>query len=109
MARFYVSKTFLNNTTKHFSREVKVNNFRLSNKRNGVLNMFTSAVVWCLWKLRNDLCFQRSTWKSMAILLFQVAVMAEKWKILYLVEKIISQKVKLFKEAAAQVLWLQWR
>jgi hypothetical protein len=46
----------------------------------------------------------------MAILLFQVAVMAEKWKILYPEEKeAISQKVKLFKEEAAQVLWLQWR
>jgi hypothetical protein len=37
--------------------------------------------------------------------------MAEKWKILYPEEKkeVISQKVKLFKEAAAQMLWLQWR
>lgn len=44
--------------------------FWLSNKRNGVLNMFTSAAIWCLWKLRNDSCLQRSNWKSMAILLF---------------------------------------
>lgn len=29
----------------------------LSNKRNGVLNVFTSASLWRLWKLRNDICF----------------------------------------------------
>jgi hypothetical protein len=86
-----------------------IGKFWLSNKCNGILNMFTLAAVWCLWKLRNDLCFQRSTWKSMAILLFQVAVMVEKWKILYPEEEVISQKVKLFKKEAAQVLWLQWR
>jgi hypothetical protein len=88
-----------------------VGKFWLSNKHNGILNLFTSAAVWCLWKLRNDLCFQRSSWKSMPILIFQVAVMAEKWKILYPEEKkeVISQKVKMFKDKANQVLWMQWR
>jgi hypothetical protein len=47
----------------------------------------------------------------MAILIFQVAVMAEKWKILYPEEKkeAISQKVNIFKAKANQVLWMQWR
>ena len=34
-----------------------IGKFCLSNKRNGVLNMFTSATLWSLWKLRNDICF----------------------------------------------------
>jgi len=43
-----------------------ISKFWLSNKRNGVLNMFTSAAVWKIWKLRNDICFQRTMWKSTA-------------------------------------------
>jgi hypothetical protein len=34
----------------------------LSNKKNIVANMFTSAALWGLWKLRNHLCFQNERW-----------------------------------------------
>lgn len=30
----------------------------LSNNNHCVLNMSCAALMWCLWKLRNDLCFQ---------------------------------------------------
>jgi hypothetical protein len=33
----------------------------LCNKKFGIINMVTSAVCWCLWKLRNYLCFQDVT------------------------------------------------
>jgi hypothetical protein len=26
----------------------------LSNKRNSILNMCSAALIWCIWKLRND-------------------------------------------------------
>jgi hypothetical protein len=29
----------------------------LCNKKFGVVNMFSSAVCWSLWKLRNSICF----------------------------------------------------
>jgi hypothetical protein len=47
-----------------------IGQFWLSNKRNGLLNIVTSAVLWSIWKLRNELCFQRIGWKSMEILFF---------------------------------------
>ena len=30
----------------------------VSNKKNTVLNTCCAALMWCSWKLRNDLCFQ---------------------------------------------------
>lgn len=38
-----------------------VGKFWLSNKKNCVLNIVSSAAPWSLWKLRNDLCFQKFT------------------------------------------------
>jgi hypothetical protein len=37
----------------------------LCNKKFGICNMFTSAVCWSLWKLRNSLCFQDVAWTGM--------------------------------------------
>ena len=87
-----------------------IGKFWLSNKRNGVLNICTSAAVWSLWKLRNDLCFQRKMWRSMAILLFNMAVMLQNWIILCPEEKEdLKQKVLLIKTEATQVSWLRWK
>jgi hypothetical protein len=36
-----------------------VGKFWLSNKRHVLVNVVSSAVIWSIWKLRNDLCFQR--------------------------------------------------
>lgn len=36
---------------------VNIGTFWLSNKRHCLLNMVTSAVIWSVWKLRNDFCF----------------------------------------------------
>ena len=41
----------------------------LSNKKFLVVNMFSSAALWELWKLRNDFCFQDGRWKGLGILL----------------------------------------
>jgi hypothetical protein len=30
----------------------------ISNNKNVFLNIFSSAVIWSLWTLRNELCFQ---------------------------------------------------
>jgi hypothetical protein len=50
-----------------------IGKFWLSNKKNSVINIFTSATFWCLWTLRNDLCFQRLGWRGMDILLHKIA------------------------------------
>ena len=40
----------------------------ISNNRNSVLNIFSSAVLWSIWTLRNDLCFQGKTWLGLGML-----------------------------------------
>lgn len=36
---------------------VNIGKFWLSSKRNGLLNIVTSVVLWSIWKLRNELYF----------------------------------------------------
>jgi hypothetical protein len=40
----------------------------LCNKRFGVINIVSSAMCWCIWKLRNCLCFQGVPWSGMKTL-----------------------------------------
>jgi hypothetical protein len=54
----------------------------LSNKRFCVVNVFTSAALWELWKLRNLLCFKNGQWKNVQSLLRKMLLMIEAWKIL---------------------------
>jgi hypothetical protein len=39
--------------------------YGLCNKRFGLINVISSAVCRCLWKLRNHLCFQDGAWSSL--------------------------------------------
>ena len=36
----------------------------VSEKNNSVLNTCSAALLWSLWKLRNDLCFQERKWRD---------------------------------------------
>ena len=51
---------------------VSIGQFWLSEKKYSVINMITSAVLWSIWKLRNELCFQRSGWKSMEVSFYKI-------------------------------------
>jgi hypothetical protein len=59
----------------------------LSNKKFLNINIISSAALWALWKLRNDLCFQNKMWRSMQDLLMRVASLAQNWTILCPEEK----------------------
>ena len=54
----------------------------LSNKRFLVHNIITSAVLWGLWKLRNELCFQNAAWRDIKVILMRIATMAQNWLLL---------------------------
>lgn len=85
-----------------------IGRFWLSNRENGVLNMISSAAFWSIWKLRNDVCFQRCNWRGMDILLHKVVSVAQNWLILCREDKRASLQVKIgeIKALAGQVLWL---
>jgi hypothetical protein len=37
----------------------------LRDKRLKAMNVFSTAVVWCIWKVRNEICFQGACWTEM--------------------------------------------
>ena len=54
----------------------------ISNKKNAVLNTCCAALMWCTWKLRNDLCFQARQWRSEKDLLLKLIKMLRNWRAL---------------------------
>jgi len=56
-----------------------IGKYWLSNKKHCVTNIFTAAAWWSTWKLRNNICFQRSGWKSMEILYQMIIAMTQNW------------------------------
>lgn len=71
--------------------------------------MISSAAIWCLWKLRNDICFQKTDRRSMDILLHQIVAIAQNWVILCQEEKRESMQMKIgvIKMLDGQIFWLQ--
>jgi hypothetical protein len=46
-----------------------------------MFNVLTSVVVWALWKLRNVMCFQGKRWSGVERILWEVAMLIRKWKL----------------------------
>jgi hypothetical protein len=51
----------------------------LANKRHELTNVISSAVLWSLWKLRNEIYFQGTKWTGMAKLLLKIVRMLRRW------------------------------
>ena len=51
----------------------------ISNKKNAILNTYCVALMWCIWKMRNDLCFQEKLWRSEKDLLFKLIKILRNW------------------------------
>jgi hypothetical protein len=54
----------------------------LCNKKFGVINMVSSAVCWCLWKIRNLLCFEGAVWISERMVCQRLIPMLKCWRVL---------------------------
>ena len=54
----------------------------LSNNNHCVLNMSCAALMWCLWKLRNDICFQAKKWRDERVLLHKILETLRNWQVL---------------------------
>jgi hypothetical protein len=53
----------------------------LSEKRFGCLNVCTSAVLWALWKIRNDLCFHGVCWMGISRVYGRCAGILKNWSL----------------------------
>uniref|UniRef100_A0A0A9GAM3 Reverse transcriptase zinc-binding domain-containing protein n=1 Tax=Arundo donax TaxID=35708 RepID=A0A0A9GAM3_ARUDO len=51
----------------------------LPQKKFGLINIISSAALWSIWKLRNDLCFQASQWLNMNMVWFRLGAMLKRW------------------------------
>jgi len=54
----------------------------LSNNRHAIMNMTCAALMWSIWKLRNDLCFQGKAWRSEKVLLYKLLGTLRNWQLL---------------------------
>jgi hypothetical protein len=60
----------------------------LNDKKHGMLNIITSAVLGSIWNLRNEICFfEKTGWKSMEILPCKIVGLLQNWIILCPLEK----------------------
>ena len=51
----------------------------VANKKHVVTNVISSAVLWSLWKLRNEICFQGVFWLGTKMVLIRIAKMLRGW------------------------------
>jgi hypothetical protein len=51
----------------------------ISNEKNGALNTFSSAVIWNLWKMRNELHFGSLTWTGFQVIWMRMARLLRRW------------------------------
>ncbi|KAF8728657.1 hypothetical protein HU200_017928 [Digitaria exilis] len=83
----------------------------LSSKKFLAVNIISSAALWGLWKLRNDLCFQHAVWRDMNHLLARILNLAQNWIILCPQNKVEELKSYLAKisTTARSPGMLSWR
>jgi hypothetical protein len=61
---------------------LSISSLWICEKTQQVPNIVHAAVLWCLWKVRNDLCFNGYGWSSMQVIYLKVAYTLARWKIL---------------------------
>lgn len=57
--------------------------FWIANKRHKLTNIISSAVLWSIWKLRNETCFQGAVWMGMKSILLKIVRMLRRWMVLF--------------------------
>ena len=82
----------------------------VSNKKHAVVNALHSAAMWGLWKIRNNLCFNRSVWYGMQKIWRQVALQLAAWEVLFLTDARtqVSAMVKKIEKLARDPPMLMW-
>jgi hypothetical protein len=60
-----------------------IGQFWIANKRHKLTNIISSAVLWFVWKLRNETCFQGAVWLGMRSILLKIVRMLRRWMVLF--------------------------
>jgi hypothetical protein len=83
----------------------------IANKKHLITNVVSSATLWSLWKLRNELCFQGVVWIGMRMVLVRVSRMLRGWLPLYKKEagKQLESLIVKLEESSRHPALLTWR
>lgn len=83
----------------------------LSNKKFQFANIITSAVIWCLWKMRNELCFQGEVWTGTDKLLRKISRTLKGWLCMYKEElgQRLEDLIKRLEDRCKCPLQLKWK
>jgi len=82
----------------------------LANQRHTVNNIICAAVIWCLWKFRNDMCFQGRLWISEKQVLVWTAKILRRWLPMFKMEVGVQVEAVILQleHQAGQPLELGW-
>lgn len=78
--RIWVHLSTVNCTSEFGIRFESVARFWLTNTKHRLVNAFSSAVLWCLWELRNSMHFQDTRWKNIRYKSWMVRAQRSLWK-----------------------------
>jgi hypothetical protein len=76
----------------------------LCNKKFGIVNVFSAAFCWGIWKLRNGLCFHGVPWRNMKQVWWMILPMLRCWRILLPLQSMDGSLSHLEKLAAAPLV-----
>ena len=85
--------------------------FWIANKKHLITNVISSVVLWSLWKLRNELCFQGMVWIGMKMVLIRITRMLGGWLSLYKKEvgELIEGLIVNLEELSRCPARIEWR
>jgi hypothetical protein len=73
--------------------------------------VFSSAVIWSLWTLRNEFCFHGKTWTGLDLVLGKVVVNVKNWRLLCkdAHTSLLDQNLMLLEKTRGELLRIAWR
>ena len=83
----------------------------LSNNKNTALNVVCGVVLWAIWKLRNEMCFQGKVWPGVRDIWRRVVVELHLWKVLSkdAVSKLLARNIFFLNKMSGELLRIAWR
>jgi hypothetical protein len=83
----------------------------LKRKSFSCMNVTLAAIVWSIWKTRNNMCFQRLCWSKVEAMFGTCARLIKNWKILSKPEdvNVLETWAQAMEERSARPPCLGWR
>jgi hypothetical protein len=82
----------------------------ISENKNYVLNIFSSATLWTLWSIRNEMCFQGLKWPGVKEVMRRIGYLIKSWRLLCLDKhsELLDANLMLLDRCRGELLWIAW-